>query len=158
MMGNCQVRFLGEGCRATCHLLPDQGDYETHLAQRLFEYFYRLYDRYRLPIITMAILTDDSPTWRPDRYQINACDLSILDFQFFPKKLLDYQGQEPELLEMDNPFGTVVVAHLSALATSPDPEARYQHKFSLTRRLRNGHDTRRDPASVLFHRWYIDAA
>ncbi|WP_081463671.1 tyrosine-type recombinase/integrase [Candidatus Glomeribacter gigasporarum] len=23
MMGNCQVRFLGEGCRATCHLLPD---------------------------------------------------------------------------------------------------------------------------------------
>ncbi|WP_042688382.1 hypothetical protein [Candidatus Glomeribacter gigasporarum] len=101
----------------------------------MFEYFYRLYDRYRLPIITMAILTDDSPTWRPDRYQINACDLSILDFQFFPKKLLDYQGQEPELLEMDNPFGTVVVAHLSALATRPDPEARYQHKFSLTRRL-----------------------
>ncbi len=95
-----------------------QGDYETHLAQRLFEYFYRLYDRYRLPIITMAILTDDSPSWQPDRYQMSECGLEILNFQFFPKKLLDYQSQETKLLEMDNPFGTVV-ATLSCFSNTP---------------------------------------
>ncbi|OAQ21919.1 hypothetical protein K457DRAFT_26649 [Linnemannia elongata AG-77] len=39
--------------------LSFQGHYEVDFAQRLFEYFYRLYDRYRQPVLTMAVLTDE---------------------------------------------------------------------------------------------------
>jgi hypothetical protein len=130
-----KVRFkAGQECFVLLHT-EIQGDYEANFPQRLFEYFYRLYDRYRLPILTLVVLADDSPTWRPQHYQLEVGGYRTLTFQFLINKLLDYQGQEAALLEKTNPFGIMVAAHLAALETRPDPEARYEHKFALTRCL-----------------------
>ncbi|BBE09851.1 Uncharacterized protein MCB1EB_1690 [Mycoavidus cysteinexigens] len=123
---------------ATCFVLLHvefQGHYEVDFAQRLFEYFYRLYDRYRQPVLTMAVLTDERCNWRPKSYPMQVCGHKVNHFRFLTSKLIDYRAQRATLLEHSNPFGTIVAAHLAALETRSDPNARYQHKFALMRQL-----------------------
>ncbi len=123
---------------ATCFVLLHvevQGQYKINFAQRLFEYFYRLYDRYRQPVLTMVVLTDNRPNWRPKSYPMQVCGHKVNHFRFLTRKLLDYRDQRATLLEHANPFATIVAAHLAALDTRTDPNARYQHKFALMRQL-----------------------
>ncbi|MEK9703508.1 MAG: Rpn family recombination-promoting nuclease/putative transposase [Deltaproteobacteria bacterium] len=42
-----------------------QGQREAAFAQRMFTYNYRLFDRYGLPILSLAVLSDEEPHWRP---------------------------------------------------------------------------------------------
>ena len=42
-----------------------QGGQEGDFAERLFTYNYRLYDKYRRPIASLAVLADDRPHWKP---------------------------------------------------------------------------------------------
>ena len=35
----------------------------------MFVYSYRIYDRYRRPVVSLAVLCDDQPNWRPDRFE-----------------------------------------------------------------------------------------
>ncbi len=123
---------------ATCFVLLHievQGQYEMNFAQRLFEYFYRLYDRYRQPVLTMVVLTDNCPNWCPKSYPMQVCGHKVNHFRFLTRKLIDYRDQKANLIEHANPFGTIVAAHLAALDTRTDPNARYQHKFALMRQL-----------------------
>jgi hypothetical protein len=39
-------------------------------AERMFVCQYRLYDHFRLPVRSIAILGDPSPTWRPARFEL----------------------------------------------------------------------------------------
>ncbi|MGB6976916.1 MAG: hypothetical protein WBE18_05640 [Gammaproteobacteria bacterium] len=103
--------------------------------RRLFEYYYRIYDRCEQPIITLVILADDNPNWRPNCYQANVEGIDVLTFQFLPIKLLDYQTQTNMLENTTNPFGIIVLAHLAGLKTRKDPKARFDSKLNLTRRL-----------------------
>jgi hypothetical protein len=112
-----------------------QASHETHFAERLYTYSYRLRDHYHLPVLTLAILADDRASWRPECYQQAVLGHAVLDFKFIMRKLLDYRGKEAALLEEVNPFGIMVAAHLASLATRSDPEARYAHKFALTRQF-----------------------
>ncbi|MEH1864826.1 MAG: DUF4351 domain-containing protein, partial [Nostoc sp.] len=50
-------------------------------------------------------------------------------------KLLDYENRFDELENSDNPFATVVMAHLKTQQTRSSPEQRKIWKFSLIRRL-----------------------
>ena len=50
-------------------------------------------------------------------------------------KLLDYQDRWVELETSDNPFATVVMAHLKTQQTSKNQEERKKWKFTLIRRL-----------------------
>lgn len=55
-------------------------------------YNYRLYDRYRSPIASLAVLANEHPNWRPQQftYSVLGCETSI----HFPiAKLIDYQDQ-----------------------------------------------------------------
>jgi hypothetical protein len=94
-----------------------------------------LQDRYQLPILTLAILSDSNKNWRPSCYKSVVWDKTIVTFNFFMNKLLDYQEEEAELLNSKNPFGVVVATQLTALWTQPDPEKRYSRKVYLTRCL-----------------------
>ena len=38
----------------------------------MFVYNYRLYDRYRQPVASLAVLADDQPGWRPDHLSLEA--------------------------------------------------------------------------------------
>ncbi len=107
---------------------------EVDFSERIFVYNYRLFDRYNRKVASLAVLADDSPTWRPNAfgYEIGGFRLSM---EFPTAKLLDYRDRQNELSQSENPFATVVLAHLSALETSFDTNARSYRKTNLVKSL-----------------------
>ncbi len=121
-----------------------QSQYDAGFAQRVFLYHYRIFDRYQREVISLAILGDDRPNWRPQAYGYArwGCRLSL---QFPIVKLLDYTPQLSVLETHPNPFAAVVIAHLQTQATTQDADRRQQLKINLIKRL---YDRGYSPASI----------
>ncbi|MEA5620150.1 DUF4351 domain-containing protein [Cronbergia sp. UHCC 0137] len=111
-----------------------QGKSEEIFPKRMFSYNLRIFDKFGKPAISLAILCDNDPTWRPNQYSYNYPN-TRLNFEFGTVKLLDYQNRWKELETSDNPFAIVVMAHLKTQQTSKKPAERKAWKFSLIRRL-----------------------
>lgn len=111
-----------------------QGGAEADLAERLFVYNYRIYDRHRRPVVSLAILADERPDWRPHHFGWRrwGCEVGI---KFPSVKLLDYRARWAELEASANPFAVVIQAHLKTQETRQAPEARYQAKLALAKGL-----------------------
>ncbi len=104
------------------------------MLKRLFVYHYRIYDRYRRSVASLAVLGDERGNWRPNQFDDQLFGSEIL-FRFPIVKLLDYKQQESTLEASRNPFATVVMAHLKAQETRKDGSKRKASKLALTRRL-----------------------
>ena len=126
-------RIGGEESWLLIHL-EVQAQEKGNFPERMFVYNYRIFDRYKRPVASLAVLADSSSTWRPDQfgYELFGC---TVDFKFPVVKLVDYQQRLPELEESRNPFATVVLAHLTALQTSENRVLRKAQKLALVRRL-----------------------
>ena len=113
-----------------------QGDIDRSFTERMFIYYYRIYDRYRQPIVSIAVLGDDHDHWRPDNHQTELWDCT-LSLRFPIVKLTDYNDAQSwtRLETSDNPFATMVMAHLKTKATRHDPKARLGWKLQLVKRL-----------------------
>ena len=109
-----------------------QSQYDQNFRQRMFIYNYRAFDLYHQPVISLAILGDESQSWRPQVYQYGIGE-SQLFFQFSIVKLLDYQWEELET--NNNPFSIIVMAHLKTQATTNNLTEREQWKWNLSRLL-----------------------
>ncbi|MUG96390.1 DUF4351 domain-containing protein [Scytonema sp. UIC 10036] len=107
---------------------------EEAFAQRMFSYNLRIFDKFGKPAISLAILCDSDPSWRPNQYSYSYPN-TRLNFEFGTVKLLDYQNRWAELEASENPFATVVMAHLKTQQTTKKPLERKSEKFSLMRRL-----------------------
>lgn len=89
---------------------------------------------------SLVILTDTKASWRPDCYcyELWGCKAGL---RFPSVKLLDYKERWNELEESNNPFASVVMAHLKTIETTWNNNQRYQWKLSLIKRLyRRGYD------------------
>ncbi len=115
-----------------------QGQHDADFPERLFTYNYRLYDRYRRPVASLAVLADDRESWKPTQfaYQLFGCEVGI---RFPTVKTLDYASQSETLLEDRNPFALVTAAHLFTRRTKGDPEQRYAAKWRLAKLLYERH-------------------
>jgi Domain of unknown function (DUF4351) len=111
-----------------------QATSEDGFEERMFLYNLRIFDKFGKPAISLAILCDSNTNWRPSQYSYNYPD-TRLNFEFGTVKLLDYQSRWAELEASDNPFATVVMAHLKTQETSKKLGERKNWKFSLIRRL-----------------------
>ena len=111
-----------------------EGSGEADLGERLYVYNYRIFDRYRRPVVSLAVLTDERSDWRPDHFgwQRWGCEVGI---RFPSVKLLDYRARWEELEVSANPFAVVIQAHLKTQETRHAPEARYRAKLALARGL-----------------------
>ena len=69
-----------------------QSQRDAEFARRMFVYFYRIRDKYNKQVVSLAVLGDGEPNWRPDRYQ-EAHFGCQFDFKFPIVKLLDYAQQ-----------------------------------------------------------------
>ena len=58
-------------------------------SERMFVYYYRLFDRYQRKVASLAVLGDESANWRPDRYNAELWDCSV-DFRFPTVNLIDW--------------------------------------------------------------------
>lgn len=72
--------------------------------------------------------------WRPNQYSYNYPN-TRLNFEFGIVKLLDYEQRWTEFVASNNPFATVVMAHLKTQQTIKQLPQRKTWKFSLIRRL-----------------------
>jgi hypothetical protein len=118
--------------------LEVQGWHDPNFAERIFVYNYRAYDRYRRPIASMALLTDDSMRWRPHSfgYTLLGCSTWI---EFPVVKLLDFSSRVDELQSHPNPFALVTAAHLLARKTRGNAHRRRIAKWRLTKQLYQRH-------------------
>jgi hypothetical protein len=107
---------------------------EDDFGERMFSYNLRIYDSCGKGATSVAILCDTDSQWRPKNFGFNYPD-TRLEFEFGRFKLLDYQNRFDELENSNNPFATVVMAHLKTQQTAKNPQQRKSWKFSLIRRL-----------------------
>jgi hypothetical protein len=111
-----------------------QSQEEAGFGERMYVYNYRLYDRYRRQVASLAVLGDERAGWRPGKfeYELWGCRAGL---RFPVVKLLDYREEWSRLEGSDNPFATVVMAHLKAQETRGEAEERGRWKWELTKRL-----------------------
>jgi hypothetical protein len=108
--------------------LEIQNERDPLFDERLFIYHYRIFDKTRDPVITLALLTDFDPAWRPGKYVRELAGCRV-EFSFPIRKLTDYNDQE--LRESRNPFAFIARAHLEAHATGEDMNRRYDLRMVL---------------------------
>ncbi len=111
-----------------------QNQPEEQFAERMYIYNYRIFDRFRRPVVSLAVLGDEHRKWRPDHFTYSLWGFS-LRIEFPVVKLLDYAGREAELEAAKNPFAAVVLAHLKSLETRDRPEERRNWKVRLVKSL-----------------------
>jgi len=105
--------------------------------KRMFIYFYRGYDKMvekNIPMISVAILADDSPNYKPDEYCFN-----LFGFEMRMKipvvKILDYKLKKElrdKLESTTNPLAMIVKAQLKSHEVK---QADNDTKFEVTKEL-----------------------
>ena len=101
---------------------------------RLYRYNYRIFDVYGRRVVTLAILADGDPNWRPSFYEMEAPGCRIR-FDFSVCKLLDLVADEARLRASREPSAVVVLANWAVQQAGRDDERRLGLKWDLTRRL-----------------------
>lgn len=113
-----------------------QGAKEIGFEKRLFEYSYKIYDKYQLSITPLVVLSDENSDWRPQTFELRALDDYLVHiYNFHQVKLLDWRGQEESLLDSKNPFESLIAIHLHAQQTRHQPKTRFNIKFAIIRHL-----------------------
>jgi hypothetical protein len=92
-----------------------QGQADPRFAERMYVYHYRLFDRYRRDVVSLAVLTDAQGGFRPSGYERERWGCS-LRFRFPMVKLLDWRDRAAVLEADRNPFALVALAQLQAMA------------------------------------------
>ena len=132
-----------------------QSQEDAEFARRMFVYYYRLFDRYARQVASLAVLGDERANWRPTEYATMLWGCA-LRFSYPVVKLADYRERRDELETSDNPFATVVLAHLAAQDTRRSASRRRQVKLALTRRLyERGYNRERVLSLFRFIDWLL---
>jgi hypothetical protein len=111
-----------------------QSQYDKGFTERMYTYNYRLFDRHKKRVISLAVLADENQNWRPNSYKYSLGGCRVC-FEFPVVKLLDYETQWQTLEQTTNPFSIVVMAHLRTKGTNLNPESRLHWKLRLVRML-----------------------
>lgn len=114
--------------------LEIQSQVSNDLAKRIFVYFYRISDKYNKPVVSLAILGDENPNWRPTRFEQETLGCRV-ELRFPMVKLLDFMDRLELLENSCNPFATVILAHLMTMKTEGSPSDRCRWKLNLLRPL-----------------------
>jgi hypothetical protein len=107
---------------------------EGDFAKRMYVYNYRVFDHYDREVVSLAILADDDPNWRPSQFGYGRWGAHA-GIRFLVRKLLDYAAYEAALEADANPFATLVLAHLKTLETRQAPADRHAWKLRLVKGL-----------------------
>ena len=107
---------------------------DSALPRRLLDYHYHIERRHRCRVITFVILGDLSPSWRPGQFSSDVPPLGM-SLGYLSLKLIDLEVKLELPQFRGNPVAMVVRAHLAALRTRHDLEARYTQRVALVRRL-----------------------
>ncbi|MDR1729450.1 MAG: hypothetical protein LBR52_02180, partial [Prevotellaceae bacterium] len=110
-----------------------QGEYKPDFPQRMYTYFYRIFDKYNKRISAYAILTEKSPKARVDKYATEFLG-TRLEYHYNVYKIS--QQSEEELLQSGNPFAMIVLTARSVLKQNRlDDDTLMEIKLKLARKF-----------------------
>lgn len=84
-----------------------QGQYQQDFARRMFQYYYRLFDKYNRRITAYVIFLESNTIVRPDAFEQEFMG-TVLRYKFNVLKIADMK--EEDLLVNENPFAMAVLA------------------------------------------------
>ncbi|MCF2443493.1 hypothetical protein L0657_05945 [Dyadobacter sp. CY345] len=110
-----------------------QGQKDKDFSLRMFTYYYRILDRYRVPITAIAVFTDANKSYHINSYETNFMG-TVNSFKFNTCKVLDQD--EKQLEDDDNPFSIAILTVLLGLKSKRlNDEQLFNLKFRLLRNL-----------------------
>jgi hypothetical protein len=139
-----------------------QGAPRSNFMERMFIYFYRAFDKEKeekIPVISVAILTDDNENYRPDEYFF-----SLFGFELRMKipivKIIDFKLKKElrkKLETSNNPMSLVVKAQLKSHEVK---KADDNTKFEVTKELirqcyKHGYAREETHVILNFYDWVI---
>jgi hypothetical protein len=128
-----QVHWRDGGDELVLVHVEVQAQDAADFAERMYVYNTRIWERYRRPVVSLALLVDGDPRFRPDRY-VREKSVCRLEFTFLAVKLLDYKTEQ-ELLADPSPFAIASLVQLRKLQAGGDVHRRYRFKLTLARQL-----------------------
>lgn len=123
----------GEETRVYVHV-EVQSQHDASFSRRMYVYNHRLSDRYGRMPVSLAILGDNGPAWRPGAFQMGRWGCEVR-FTFPAVKLLDYRARERDLERDSSPFAAITLAHLKTIETHDSAPDRAGWKLRLVKGL-----------------------
>lgn len=105
-----------------------QSSYDSDFTERMFTYFYRIYDRYDQKITAIAIYTNESIPKNADTFKYAFLGTENT-YKFNTYRVTS--AKEKELLRSKNPFSLIVLASQYLLKSKSDSNKRYIFKRNL---------------------------
>ncbi|HLR09947.1 MAG TPA: Rpn family recombination-promoting nuclease/putative transposase [Sporosarcina sp.] len=127
-----------------------QSRHEKDFSTRMFQYFYRIFDRYDEKIIAIAVHTSPNDNPYPKDFDYNFFDMTLL-YSYYNFSTKDYSPQQ--LTYSKKVFSKIILAANMMHVTADAAEQRYRFKRQLMRDiLEEGYD--RTVVQATFH--FID--
>ncbi len=105
--------YRKDGCEELILIhLEVQGYHDPQFARRMFIYFYRLYEKYNVPITSIALFTTKARPTDAGIFRYETLGTKIT-FEYNTLHIFDYP--EAQLLAMDNAMGIMLLAAQKAL-------------------------------------------
>ena len=98
--------------------------------ERMYVYNYRLFDRYRVQVVSLGVVIKASSRLALGRYERQQWGCRVL-FEFPVLRLSDFAARQQELEQIRNPVAIIVLAQLKATEARKDNS----HKLSFKRQL-----------------------
>lgn len=129
-----EVRLLHGRKRQVLIHIEIQAQRDGALARRMRDYHERIRETCGLPVISLVLLADEHPHWRPRNFHEQLAG-TMTDFSFGAAKLLDHATDTKALEASHNPIAWVTLAHLQTQQARHAPDKLYAAKLHSTRLL-----------------------
>ena len=105
-----KVKWRGQPAFFLFHI-EAQSQQQEHFGQRMFRYFAKLHDKYKLPVYPIALLMFDSPlAAQPAAYQVAFPDLPVLEFRYRVVQLNNLSWRD--FINHPNPLTAALMAKM----------------------------------------------
>lgn len=128
-----------------------QSSREVEFPKRMFQYFYRIYDRHKEKIVALAVHTSSDNIERMKKFEYDYFGTGLV-YSYNNYKTEDYSDEELE--RSDNIFSKVVLAAKVVHQTKDEVEKRYRFKRRLMRKLFKSEKYSRTAVAATFY--FID--
>lgn len=126
-----------------------QGYKDNNFEERMFTYFYRIYDRYKKnikDIIAIVIFTENNLDYKPSKFELNSYGTK-LSYEYNIYKIIEQN--EDSLLKNKNIFSYVILSTLYSIKSSNDEKKKYIFKLKLAQLLISNNYSEDDIEKVL---------
>lgn len=132
-----------------------QGYIDQDFAERMFQYYYRILDKYRKPITAFAIFADTNKNFHPQFYERNFLGTRVY-YSFNTYKIIDQSAAELEA--SNNPFAMAVLSAKTILLNQTKGDKQlFEQAFNLAKTLLTMQMPKEKIRKVMnFLRYYIN--